>query len=407
MTQIEKITSFVSDLFEMYHMNTYGFFVDYDETLDESVEVPLFRTGSVDEETLRKICINFGLTRDEVLNTDEKAAKRYWNKYPFFRLYGDYLNHWKWNQQYKDPMPKAEELLLNAIFGKGEGIAVNERYDIKTIKERLVEQLKAIDEYIPGTYHDGAEITDLRIATQTLFSFPQCTEMLRSFLDIIERIKELFFLAIKQDLAEEEANELNFLVSWTEAVDIVTPSTMITYDTICAYRDIYIKEGHSDFFAYAKFKGFIRTNPWRCQEFFDDPELVKKLVHTFPQAKGEMRKFALELTKFECDFVWSDAQPIQYSEDEEKELEYLDQLFGVRHVPVEERPKARTQIYVDKNLSEVYGWGRYIDILKQMSGPVAKGGLDIPDRPQVLDLRDSFLRIQSRVAARSGGSNNG
>ena len=85
----------------------------------------------------------------------------------------------------------------------------------------------------------------------------------------------------------------------------------------------------------------------------------------------------------------------------------LDQLFGVRHVPVEERPKARTQIYVDKNRSEVYGWGRYIDILKQMSGPVAKGGLDIPDRPQVLDLRDSFLRIQSRVAARSGGSNNG
>lgn len=407
MSNIEQITTYISDLFELYHMNTYGFFEDYDDELEESVEVPLFRFGEIDDETLQKLSANFGLTKEEILNTDEEAAKKYWNKYPFFRLFRDYLAQWKWNQQFKDPMPSAEELLLNAIFTDNEGYPVRVRYNMSSVKERLINQLKEIDEYMPGTYHAGAEITDLKVATQTLFTFPQCTEMLRAFLDITDRIQELFFRAIKEELSAEEANEMNFLVSWTDAIDVATPSTKITYDTVRAYRNVYIAEGYDDFFAYAKFKRFIGINPWRCQEFFDDIELVKKLVFTFPQAKGEMRKFALELTKFECDFQWSDAEPIQYSDEEEKELEQIDNWLGARHIPIEERPKARTRIYVDKNRSETYGWGKYIKVLKKMSGPVSKGGLEIPDRSQLLDWHDSFLRIQNRVAARNGGSNNG
>lgn len=407
MSKIEKVTSYVLDLFELYHMNTYGFLEDYDDELEENVEVPLFRFGEIDEETLQKLSVNFGLTKDEILNTDADAAKRYWNKYAFFRLYRDFIEQWKWNQQFKDPMPKAEEYLLNAIFGSGKGIPVRVRYNIPSVKERLIEQLKAIDEYVPGTYHEGAEITDLKIATQTIFSYPQCHAMLNAYLEITERVKELFFLAIKQDLTQDEANELNFLVSWTDAVDVATPSTKITYDVICAYRNVYIEEAYDDFFAYVKFKRFALSNPWRCTEFFDDIDLVNKLFYTIPQAKGEMRKFALELTKFECDFLWSDAEPIRYSEEEEKELEDIDNWLGARHIPVEERPKARTRIYVDKNRSETYGWGKYIKVLKKMSGPVSKGGLEIPDRSQLLDWHNSCKRIQNRVAARNGGSNNG
>lgn len=407
MSKIEKVTSYVLDLFELYHMNTYGFLEDYDDELEENVEVPLFRFGEIDEETLQKLSVNFGLTKDEILNTDADAAKRYWNKYAFFRLYRDFIEQWKWNQQFRDPMPKAEEYLLNAIFGSGKGIPVRVRYNIPSVKERLIEQLKAIDEYVPGTYHEGAEITDLKIATQTIFSYPQCHAMLNAYLEITERVKELFFLAIKRDLTQDEANELNFLVSWTDAVDVATPSTKITYDVICAYRNVYIEEAYDDFFAYVKFKRFALSNPWRCTEFFDDIDLVNKLFYTIPQAKGEMRKFALELTKFECDFLWSDAEPIRYSEEEEKELEDIDNWLGARHIPVEERPKARTRIYVDKNRSETYGWGKYIKVLKKMSGPVSKGGLEIPDRSQLLDWHNSCKRIQNRVAARNGGSNNG
>lgn len=407
MKKIEKITKYVSDLFELYHMNTYGFFEDYDEDLDTSVEVPLFRYGKIDDETIKKIGVNFGLTKEEILNADMEAGKKYWNRFPFFRMYEEFLAQWKWNQQFKDPMPSAEEYLLNAIFGTKKGIAVRLRYDIPSIKERLIEQLKEIDEYIPGTYHENAQITDLKIATQTVFSFPKCGEMLRAFLQIVERVKELFFKALSEDLTQDEANELNFLVSLTHAVDAVTPSTKITYDTICSYRTVYLEENHEDFYKYVKFKRFAMFNPWRCFEFFDDMELVKQLFDAFPQAKGDMRKFALELTKFECDFLWSDAQPIQRSEEEEKELEDIDNWLGVRHIPVEERPKARTRIYVEKNRSETYGWGKYIKLLKKMSGPVIRGGLEIPDRTFPLDRHATFLRIQKRVAAKNGGSNNG
>lgn len=200
MSKIEKVTSYVLDLFELYHMNTYGFLEDYDDELEESVEVPLFRFGEMDEETLQKLSVNFGITKDEILNTDEDAAKRYWNKYPFFRLFRDYLAQWEWYQQFKDPMPSAEDLLLNAIFTENEGYPVRVRYNMSSVKERLINQLKEIDKYMPGTYHAGAEITDLKVATQTLFTFPQCTEMLRTFLDITDRIQELFFRAIKEEL---------------------------------------------------------------------------------------------------------------------------------------------------------------------------------------------------------------
>ena len=77
MKKIEKITKYVSDLFELYHMNTYGFFEDYDEDLDTSVEVPLFRYGKIDDETIKKIGVNFGLTKEEILNADMEAGKKY------------------------------------------------------------------------------------------------------------------------------------------------------------------------------------------------------------------------------------------------------------------------------------------------------------------------------------------
>ena len=387
-------------------MHSYGFFSDYDEDTDSTVEVPLFRTGKVDDATLEKISIHFGLTKEEIKNTDPNAAEKYWKKYPFFSLYHQYRHLWEWNQQYKDPEPTVAEHLLNAIFGDNKGIPVRARYNFASIKERLIEQLKEYDKLIPGTYHKGAEITDLKIATQTIFSFPKCPEMVRSFIDMVNRLKELFFKAIKEDLCEDEKNELNFLATWLIAKDRVDITTVVTYDNILCFREIYRKENLGDFYDYVVIKApFFDCCPWRCREFFDDVSIIQEYVDVFPLAKSKMRQFGMELTKFSCNFVWSDAKPITFSDEDEQELACFEDVCGLAHTPIEERAKERTHIFVEKNRSEIYGWGSYIKKLKKVYGPVSKGGVVAPPVRAIFALSEEnrLERMNARIAAKHGG----
>ncbi len=410
MKKIERVSKYVSDLFERYGMNTYGFFRDFDEETEETVDVPLFRYGKIDDETLEKISIYFGISKNEILSTDSDAALRYWNKYSFFSLYKQYRETWNWNHQYKDPKPTAEELLLNAIFSDKRGITVRYKYDVKSIKERLVELLKEYDKVIPGTYHKGAEITDLRISTQDVFSFPQCAEMISSFFDMVDRIKELFFKTIHADLIDDEINELNFLASFLDAYDNVDVKTCITYDNVACYKKIYQAENLSDFYDYVTIKStFVKTCPWRCKEFFDDIATVQKFVDVFPETKGAMREFGINLTKFSCDFVWSDAKPITYSDEEEAELYDFEEVCGLEHTPIEDRAKEHTHIYVDKNRSEKYGLGEYIKALKKAYGPVAKGGIVVPNRKSFTFYQPgAFDRATARLDAKNkSGTANG
>lgn len=409
MKKTDKITQYVSDLFDRYCMHSFGFFSDYDEKTDSTVEVPLFRTGKVDNETLKRISIHFGVTTEEIENTDKAAATRYWDKYPFFSLYHQYRHLWNWNQQYKDPEPTAGEYLLNAILGDNNGIPVRIRYDISSVKERLIEQLKEYDKVFPGTYHAGAEITDLKISTQTIFSFPKCPDMLRSFLEMVKRYKELFIKAVEQDLHEDEVNELNFLASWLAVKDRVHTGTQMTYDNILRFREIYRKENLQNFYDFVVVKApFFDCCPWRCREFFDDISLVQEYVDVYPLAKSKMRQFGMELTKFSCDFVWSDAKPVMFSEEEEQELADFEDICGMEHVPIEKRAKERTRIFVDKNRSEIYGWGSYIKVLKKAYGPVSRGGVVAPVRkPFTLQEENALARLNARIAAKHGGGTNG
>lgn len=407
MKKIERITEFVSDLFELYHMNTYGFFEDYDEETEETVEVPLFRYGEIDDETIYKLCVNFGLTKEEILSLDEDAAKKYWNKYPFFRLYRDFMSSWAWQSRFKSERPSPEELLLRKLFETEDELAVEERYDYPAVKERMIQKLKEIDVVMPGTYHTDADITKLSINTEVFISFPQCQEMLRSFIDMVNRVKELFFKALTTDLTAEEANEYNFLASWLWMCDVATPSTTLTYDNVLIYREVFVKEGYTDLFSYAKFKRFIGTAPWRCKEFFDDMELAQEIVNIYPQAKAEMRQFAMDVTKFSCEFVWSDAKPIMYSPEEEAELSAINAMFGEEDIPLEQRAKERTHIYVEKTSEEMFDWEDCARKLRDAASPPSKGGLELPVREAhiIVGSVETFARIQARVAARHGGNN--
>ena len=364
MTDIQKITDFVEHVFDRYQMNKYGFFFTYEGRASEEVRQPLFPTGELDDETLCRITNHIGLTKEEIINMDMQAAMKYWNKFPFFRLYRRYMDTWSWHQNFIGEMPTIEELFLKAIFSDADDIRGKHRYDIDNLRTRLLSTLKEIDQAIPGTYHNGAEITNLRISTQIFFSFPQCSEMIRSFIDMVRRTEALFFLALHGDLSEEDANELNFLASWLNAVDVVMPSKVMNYENVCTYREAYLEEDSQDFFSYVKIKSFIGTEPWRCQEFFDDMDLVREFFYIFPYAKAWMRQFAHDVTKFSCTFVWSDADHVRFSEEDERMMDEFDAILGYEAISENERAKEVTHIYVDKKPEEMLFWDKFSQQLK-------------------------------------------
>lgn len=409
MNDVQKISEFVEQIFDRYDLDKCDFFYYLDDYSMNHIPRPLFPTGQIDDETLCRISIRTGLTKDEIINMDRQAAVKYWNKYPFFPLYDQYLSAWSWHQNFVGNQPTAEELLIRAIFSD-DGCNFNDkrRYAPQDLRKRLIETIKEIDRVVPGTYHKGAEITHLRISTQIFFSFPKCADMLRSFVDMVNRTEELFFAAIHRDLNDEEINELNFLATWLAAIDIVS-GKKICYELIRAYRNIYIEENSQDFFFYVKIRSFIHSNPWRCQEFFDDMDLVKDFLYIFPEAKAKMRKFAHEVTRFSCCFVWSDAKPIRFSDEDEEMMAQMDAMCGWEPLTDSNRAKEPTYIYINKRPDEMQGWDVFAKRLKKAAGPTSKGGIAVPYRkpqrlPEIVDRITQRMEALSSYLSSYGGA---
>ena len=212
MNKLLELSDFIEGIFDLYGMNKNNFFIEYDDETNEFVEVPLFvGIEDYDEITLKQLCVYLGMSENEILSKDSSAVKRMWNKYPFFQLFNEYNERWYWFSRFKNEMPSPKEKLLNILFEEQAPIIGVKRYNYKDVTTRMISQLKEIDKIIPGTYHNNAEITNLQIDTEVFFSFPDCAKMLHSFVEMVDRTKELFFKAIENDLNTEEINELNFL----------------------------------------------------------------------------------------------------------------------------------------------------------------------------------------------------
>ena len=395
LNKANQVSNFVEEIFDLYHLNKNDFFFEYNKETFTEQKISLFSNNVIDNDTLKRLSIKLGLNTDEILSLDESVMFKYWNKYRFFKLYNLFLDAWAWNSRYEEKQV-TPNILLNAIFNDKINFPKTERYDYKSVKERMIRQLKEMDAFIPGTFHPNATVTNLTIETEVLFSFPEITEMLQSYIEMVEKTEMLFFKALKKTLTQNEINEYNFLVNALEITDIVMPTVLITYDNVCKYKQVYIEEGYNDFLSYAKVRNFVGTgnlckgvNPWRCKEFFDDIELVGKLANIFPAIKEQMRKFAMRVKNFQCVFTWSDAKPITFSDEDEQEL-----LNCGMSIPLEERAKEQTIVYVDKTKDELFDWEFYIDKLTLATSPTAKGGLNV--RP-VTSLQYQTYATSSRV----------
>ena len=67
MNEVQKITEFVEQVFDMYQVNKYEFFFTYDERTQEEIPLDLFPTGRIDDETLKRISVRLGLSAKAIL----------------------------------------------------------------------------------------------------------------------------------------------------------------------------------------------------------------------------------------------------------------------------------------------------------------------------------------------------
>lgn len=403
MKKAERIERFVRESFEMYDLN-YDEFAEQEVTFEPEDAPEIIIKDGLNMFGVAEAAKVLGVSLDDVLNMNEDAISKWYRKYNFFRIYSDFLSQWNWDAHFSDKRPPAEELLLKAIFSDEDNIYSDykRRYDFCDIKQRLIKTLEKINLVLPGTIHQNAEITDLRIRTETLISFPQCDRMVQSFLDMVERVKELFFKAIHSELDDSEINELNFLASWFDACDVIMPSTRITYENILRFRDIYAEENHSDFFEYVQLNR-IHFSPWRCKEFLDNLDLAQELVNVFPTAKKRIREFAVDAGKFTCEFIWSDAKPNVFSDEEEQWLFEFNKLIGEENIPISERPKEKTIVYVDKLPEEMEGCEKYIQRLFDAASSATKGGLKVPHH--IFINPATIARMEKRISAKRIGGN--
>lgn len=151
----------------------------------------------INDEVLEEISEELGLTKDQLLAMDEEAGRKYWEKYPFFGYYQDYLEALQWEAE-NIPYHTREEAILEVLFSEVslddlpnhmKEFNKQKRYDFTLVKERLANKLKEINEYMPGTYHAGAEILDLTFETEGFTYYIFLEEMMSSFFDIVSFVK--------------------------------------------------------------------------------------------------------------------------------------------------------------------------------------------------------------------------
>ena len=394
MNQAREIESFVKKAFSAFSISEYGYFYDVDMDTGERLPRKLFFDDTVNEAILDRLVVDLGISKSDILNMNEEPIKAYYNRYPFFALYKRYISELERQSEFADDLTM-EEHLLYAMFGDLAEKKTVKRYDAKSITKRVIKQLKEMDEVLPGTFHQGAKINDLAIETECIISYPQVTEMLKSYLQMISDVKALFFKGIKEDLSEEEIKLYNFLSSALRIYDLVAPSVKMNYENLVLYRDVYASEKMTDYFSYVRVKLLVDTSPWRCKEFFDDEELVQQFVNCFPYVKKKLREFVMEVSKFYCRFHWSDAKQVELDEEDEICYEALN-------MDVNDRPLEWTRVYIPKTDAEMFDWAPYIRKLSKAASPEKKGGVVAPKNEWMIKGILPHTRMMARVMARGG-----
>lgn len=403
MTHAQEIENFVRSSFDQYGI-PYTSILGVQEFDDGHFEdTPIAFGDNIIMENVEKSAIALGVSKEAILNMDDGVVDAWIKRFPYFVSAYKYKIFREAAKFSKDDEPI---FLLQSFLGNRNSISEKDfsvKYDVAKIKRRLIGLLKSYDKEMPGAYHEGAEITNLRVRTATICHFPSGREMFSQYADMIDTFLSLFYKAFDADLLPSEISEYNFLSSVLGVYDISYPKSKgnLYYDMLKKFIPIYKQEGYSEWYYYINFSLSHTLSPYGCAEFLDDKNLVKRFCDFYPEMKKEMRKFSLLLSKFECEFVWSDAKPIMLSEEEELEMQKTE-----FYVPISERALEPTLVYVDKTKSELSDDVKYFDILHTLSGPEKYGGIAISSIPAVprSALNGNINRLIARFEALREGT---
>lgn len=377
MKRPESIENFVQACFESLCLNINDYF-GYENGKGKLCRIPFVRNGKLDNDAISFASKILGIPVSDIKACNNNAIKKWTDRFKYFEYYKELDRAYEMNMcgpRY------AEHKLKEAIWGTKQPYMV--AYNWPAIKERLIEQLRDLDHHLPGTYHNGAELTDIKVIVQKICHYEKIADFIEEYLQMLDRAGELFFMAVADDLCEEDIHEYNLLVSVLGIQDFVCGQMgNLYYDNLLRCREIYRRESLPNFYDYITLSRYRAFDPWRCAEFTDDTELVQRYINYHPYFKYAMRDFAMNVLNFKFSFAWSDAKLVCLYEGQPISEEDYELLAG-EPAPESSYAPERTELYVPKTANELADNEEYAKRLLVLSGPEKLGGLIRPaDRNQ-------------------------
>lgn len=398
MKNAKNVENFIRSIFEVYGLN-YGEYFSAFTADDEKVELPMVIDGALDMAMVSRAAEILGEDVEDLLTLNRKKAAKWQIKFPYIeykQAFEDICNRAYYRNDY-------DTIRLMEVIWDVECPRKAMRFDDKAVTERLRSLLKEYNKFAPGTFHDGATIKQLRIHTATFCHFAELEQMMASFFEMIERTRGLFFKALGQDLDAEEIKEYNILVSVLGIRDRYIPKKgSLHYSMLRKLAPIYKAEKRTDFFDYVMLDPAKDIAPWRCSEFVLNRDMVQDYVNVFPGAKKAMREYALLVTQFHCSFAWSDAAPLSYTSADDNPIYEIGKMMQHMRLCEDYGGLEPTSIYVPKTVEEIGTDGVYADILNQLAGSVAKGGVTAPGG--LLEKPLDIPKFMSRISTLGGNS---
>lgn len=379
------IKSFVRNWCDRYCIN-YDSCLGKAEELLDVVEIKTIlgtRVVEGNREYIERAAEVLGTTVEAIVKLDSNKLNTYYEKYAYFRLYPEALK--EYNEQFEKQ---------------------NKDYplDAKDITKKIVAYSKQYEGFMPGIYHKDATITKLMIEGHIITSFSEAKELWKSYIEMVERVQELFYKALLSNkLTKEEINEYNLLVSALNVTEcIMEPSKMLHYSLLEKLIKVYQEEEYKEFYSFARINlGLFseeKIYPWCFKETISDKNIIQKYINIHPVingilAKEYLRKYAMKAKCFYCSFEWSDAPGIKTG---------YEDVIGNLDI------RERTEIYLPKEESEISNYADECELLRKFASPPNMGGITMPERElpyqHYYDIKSSqhLERLNNRLGACGG-----